>query len=118
MFFPLSEDIAFLYSLVLLRTDFIVMRPPFQSKFSDHWELLSVMSRELASLRIVPDRFPLVLKSFGKISAIIFLGSQFKICACFSLIQVESPAGPVLFSLAIRFEIWYSLRMFHIFWML
>ena len=74
-----------------------------------------MISNELASFRIVPDKLPLELKSFGSGSDKILLGSQFSICACFNLIQVDCPAGPVLFSLAVKLEIWLSLSIFQIF---
>src|SRR4051812_35477066 len=91
------------------------MKPPFHSNFSVHWELLNVMSSELASFRIVPERLPFVLKSLEKGSDKMFFNSQFNICACFNLIHVEIPAGPLLFNLVRRPVIWLSLSTFHIF---
>ena len=96
----------------------IDMRPPCHSNLSAHLVLLNVISKELASLRTDAERFPLVLKSFGVRSVKMFFGFQFNICACFSLIHVEIPAGPVLFNLANRHEIWLSFNTFQIFWIL
>src|SRR4051812_18281892 len=100
-----SDGIAFLYSLLLSKTDLIEMSPPFQLNLSNQRELLSIMFSELASFRIVHDKLPLIINSLGISFVRMFVGSQFVICACFNLIHVERPAGPGLLSLAIKFEI-------------